>query len=59
MKKKRIMIDPPSGWKYGFPKVIPEDMTDLRQWFIDSGYPESEVDFAMKHCRQWEAEDED
>ena len=40
---KRKMIDPPSGWKYGFPKEIPEDVDDTRQWLIDNGYPESEI----------------
>jgi hypothetical protein len=52
MKK---MIDPPSGWKYGFPKELPDDVKDFKQWLIDNGYPESEVDFAMKHCRMWES----
>jgi hypothetical protein len=53
MMKK--MIDPPSGWKYGFPKELPDDIKDFKQWLIDNGYPESEVDFAMKHCRMWES----
>lgn len=53
----RVMIDPPSGWKYGFPKELPQDVQDIRQWFIDNGYPEKDVDFAMKHCRQWEKEE--
>ena len=22
---KQLIIDPPSGWQYGFPKPIPED----------------------------------
>ena len=22
---KRTMVDPPSGWKYGFPKPLPDD----------------------------------
>ncbi len=50
------MVDPPSGWKYGFPKEIPDDVEDFRQWLIDNGYPESEVDFGMKHCRYWNKE---
>jgi hypothetical protein len=54
----RVMIDPPSGWKYGFPKELPENVQDIRQWFIDNGYPEKDVDFAMKHCRQWEKKDD-
>jgi cyclophilin family peptidyl-prolyl cis-trans isomerase len=37
------MIDPPSGWKYGFPKEIPEHVDNTVQWLIENGYPESEV----------------
>lgn len=51
------MIDPPSGWRYGFPKQLPENVKDLRQWLIDEGYPEKDVDFAMKHCRYWEQDE--
>lgn len=47
----KYLIDPPSGWKYGFPKELPENVTDLRQWLIDNGYPETQVDFGMKYCR--------
>jgi hypothetical protein len=43
-KPKRKMIDPPSGWKYGFPKEIPEHIDDTRQWLLDNGYPQSEID---------------
>jgi len=34
------MIDPPSGWLYGFPKEIPEDIDNTTEWLIDNGYPE-------------------
>ena len=44
------MIDPPSGWRYGFPKVIPEDVTDTIQWLLDNGYPQHEIDI----CRSEE-----
>lgn len=47
----KYLIDPPSGWRYGFPKELPENVTDLRQWLIDNGYPETQVDFGMKYCR--------
>jgi len=40
---KRKMIDPPSGWKYGFPKEIPEHVDNTVQWLIDNGYPEAEI----------------
>ena len=39
----RKMIDPPGGWRYGFPKEIPEDIDNTQQWLIENGYPESEI----------------
>ena len=58
MSKVRV-VDPPSGWMYGFPKEVPSGITDFRQWLIDEGYPESEVDFGMKYTRQWWVEEEE
>lgn len=53
------MVDPPAGWRHGFPKRCPEDVwgdqTKLRDWLVAEGYPEQGVDFAMKHLRVWEA----
>lgn len=46
-------VDPPGGWKHGFPKQAPEDIKDFRQWLLDQGYPEKDVDFAVKYCRVW------
>lgn len=39
------LIDPPSGWKYGFPKFYnnPDDLP-VREWLIANGYPQWEVD---------------
>jgi hypothetical protein len=57
MKK---MIDPPSGWKYGFPKAIPDNVNQntIDQWFLDQGYPQKLIDQGMlKHCRMWMEED--
>ena len=38
------MIDPPSGWRYGFPKEIPEVVTDVNAWLIENGYPKKVID---------------
>jgi len=38
------MIDPPSGWKYGFPKEIPEDVENTTQWLVDNGYPKKLIE---------------
>lgn len=55
MFERETLIDPPSGWRFGFPKPLPknfkEENFDLRQWFIDNDYPEEEVDFAIHHYR--------
>lgn len=42
--KKVMMIDPPSGWKYGFPKPLPEEVVDTMKWLVENGYPQSEID---------------
>jgi hypothetical protein len=44
-----VMIDPPSGWRYGFPKQAPatlREMTawDLNEWLVKNGYPQEEID---------------
>lgn len=47
-------IDPPSGWKYGFPKLIPQErMQDPVTWIVEQGYPQQEVDSLGDHffCR--------
>ena len=37
---KGVMVDPPSGWQYGFPKVAPYPLPDnMIEWVVDSGYP--------------------
>lgn len=58
MKTKVTYVDPPKGWAYGFPKPLPNPMPeDFRSWLLENGYPESDVDFAMKYCRMWEEEE--
>lgn len=54
---KVTMIDPPSGWRYGFPKPLPEEVKDdVLSWLIGEGYPQSEIDRCGEHfyCRYWE-----
>ena len=57
--KTVTIIDPPSGWMYGFPKVLPEEAKDRTlEWLVENGYPQSEIDSYGKHfhCRYWEQE---
>jgi len=37
-------IDPPDGWKYGFPKPIPDDVKNVKKWLVENGYPQKEID---------------
>lgn len=54
-----IVIDPPSGWKYGFPKLLPTNMDgiDIYDWLIENGYPKEEADKFPEGipCRYWES----
>lgn len=39
-----VMIDPPSGWMYGFPKKLTqveydEEGFDMLEWLKQNGYP--------------------
>lgn len=50
------VVDPPSGWRYGFPKVVPEDRkNDLVEWLVEVGYPRAEIEALGAHfyCRFW------
>lgn len=52
----KTMVDPPSGWKYGFPKELPADK-DYKELLLESGYPEKDIEFALTYSRSWEEED--
>ena len=54
----KIMIDPPEGWRYGFPKQLPDDVHDIRAWFIQEGYPDYMVELALEYSNCWEVENE-
>jgi hypothetical protein len=62
MSKMITMCDPPSGWKYGFPKVIPEhvlaDQRKFMPWLLEEGYPEKDIGLALMHSRYWEEPEE-
>ena len=58
-KKKVLMIDPPSGWLYGFPKVLPDPKPEsMHEWLVGNGYPQEEIDKMKEYfyCRYWETE---
>lgn len=43
-----LLVDPPSGWMYGFPAPLEDDYENqLRK----AGYPEKDIPLALKHSR--------
>jgi hypothetical protein len=56
------VIDPPSGWQYGFPKIVPDGVmkcdTLFRMWIQAQGYPEKDIELAVKYSRYWKVDDE-
>lgn len=53
----KIVVDLPSGWRYGFPRAIDievwKDPDQFRQLLKDSGYDEDKLDFARSYVRCW------
>jgi len=59
---KVIIVDPPEGWKYGFPKVLPRERQDeIHQWLVEEGYPRKLLNDLIEakvfHMRFWEQEE--
>lgn len=46
------MVDPPSGWRYGFPAELKPD-DSFEELLKKHGYPLDEIEFAMKYTRHW------
>lgn len=54
MIKSGMVVDPPEGWKYGFPKVFnPKEEQSYKDWLLEQGYPEKLIELALKHSRWW------
>jgi hypothetical protein len=50
----KLWIDPPSGWRYGFPKTW-DQTGDMNEWLLSEGYPQQEIDACGNffYVRQW------
>jgi hypothetical protein len=61
MPRKVLIIDPPEGWKHGFPRIMPQELVGnsegLSEWLVANGYPEEDLELALKHSRYWEREE--
>lgn len=55
-----LYVDPPEGWRYGFPKAVPKDReADLLNWIVEQGYPKPEWDKGDRIVlRCWREEEE-
>lgn len=59
MSDKKYYVDPPSGWRYGFPKPydFQKDGT-MAEFLLKNGYPEKDIPFALNYMRGWEEHEE-
>lgn len=56
MIKTVLVVDPPEGWKYGFPAPLEECyQTQLKK----HSYPKELMDFAITRSRYWEIKVDD
>ena len=54
----KYWVDPPSGWRYGFPKVWDSELhPNVAEWLLRSGYPAKDIKFACGYLRMWNYED--
>jgi len=50
-----IIVDPPEGWKYGFPKRYdPVPGQSYENWLEQNGYPNHLIYLAVEWSRWWE-----
>jgi hypothetical protein len=50
----KYWVDPPAGWRYGFPAVWDSlEEPSLREFFLKKGYPEKDIELALKYYRSW------
>lgn len=57
------MIDPPEGWRYGFPKECSLEFKsndEFNDWLVENGYPRSLIESYGKHFhfRMWSTDNE-
>ena len=57
-----LYVDPPDGWRFGFPKAVPQDReADLLNWIVEQGYPKPMIDWYGDKfpLRCWREEEKD
>lgn len=53
-----MIVDPPGGWRYGFPQPRDFSMTYEEQ-LIKNRYPLEDIPLALKWSRYWEHNDDE
>lgn len=54
----KVMVDPPSGWMYGFPALWDKKQhSTLAEFLRTKDYPEKDIEFACSYCRMWVPQD--
>ncbi len=56
--KSVLVVDPPEGWKYGFPDILPENI-EYVDFLKQKGYPEDKIELALMYSRTWFEDVED
>ena len=52
-------VDPPSGWRWGFPKLWdPQTSPNIAEWFLEQGLPKTELSMALRYSRYWSADEQ-
>lgn len=52
--KTRLIVDPPSGWRYGFPcEWDKKNFPDYEDFLRSKGYPEDLMNIAMSASFMW------
>jgi len=48
-----LMVDPEGGWRYGFPKPLPDNIElgkeDMLEWLWSNGYPRGKVPHYIRY----------
>ena len=56
---RKVVVDPPSGWMYGFPATWDKDeYAEVEDFLKAKGYPEDQIDFACGYMRMWLPQEE-
>jgi len=56
----KLWVDPPEGWKHGFPAIYdPETDGQMSEWIVNKGYPVQTIkEYGEQwHIRCWPAEE--